>query len=355
MSKRTYVMFAIDCSGSMQGIRYETVDAYNGMLTTVKERAHEGGETLAGLVQFNYQARVKCPPTPVRDLPWLQPGQYIVGGNTALWDAVGKCIETLKAQPFVDSKDTSCLVTVVTDGEENDSMFWNSHSLRAEIAKLEATGRWTFAFQVPKGAGAKLTRVFGIAPENIREWEQTSKGAQEMGASNSAGLAGYFAGRAAGQTATRSFYQPVTTDLSSVKAKAVTSKLTDVSDRVRLYEVQKESVIKEFVEAKTKKAYVHGQAYYQLMKRELIQPTKAVLIMEKGKGAVWSGDEARALIGLPKDVAAKVSPGNHANYDVFVQSASVNRKLPRGTKLLVDLQQTTAMTPTWVEPVPATT
>jgi hypothetical protein len=41
------------------------------------------------------------------------------------------------------------------------------------------------------------------------------------------------------------------------------------------------------------------------------------------------------MIGLPANADAKVEPGNHANYDIFVQSTSVNRKLPRGTKLIV--------------------
>lgn len=31
---------------------------------------------------------------------------------------------------------------------------------------------------------------------------------------------------------------------------------------------------------------------------------------------------------------AQVKPGNHANFDIFVQSTSFNRKLVRGTKLL---------------------
>lgn len=51
----------------------------------------------------------------------------------------------------------------------------------------------------------------------------------------------------------------------------------------------------------------------------------------------WSGMPGRALVGLPTDgvTYSKVNPGNHANYDIFVKSNSVNRKLVRGTTLLV--------------------
>jgi hypothetical protein len=57
--------------------------------------------------------------------------------------------------------------------------------------------------------------------------------------------------------------------------------------------------------------------------------------MEKGSKAIYGGNAARSLIGLPYGAEAKVEPGNHANYDIFVQSTSTNRKLVRGTKLLV--------------------
>jgi len=97
----------------------------------------------------------------------------------------------------------------------------------------------------------------------------------------------------------------------------------------------KEEVIKDFVEKKTRRPYVIGTAYYQLMKTEKVQAGKGVILVEKGKPQVWAGQAARAMIGLPAGSDAKVEPGNHANYDIYVQSTSVNRKLPRGTKLIV--------------------
>jgi len=144
-----------------------------------------------------------------------------------------------------------------------------------------------------------------------------------------------------GQATTSAFYAPVTTDLSQLTQQDLEA-LDYISRRFKLMTVAKESVVQEFVEARTKRMYVVGQAYYQLMKPEKVQPHKAVLLVKKGVKAVWGGQKARELIGLPKGTPAKVTPGNHADYDIFVQSTSRNRKLPRGTKLLVDLQPWTA-------------
>jgi hypothetical protein len=111
--------------------------------------------------------------------------------------------------------------------------------------------------------------------------------------------------------------------------------LEDVASECSVYTVTAEEEISDFVERKTRKLYVRGSAYYQLTKNEIVQPNKKVLIMEKGKRAIYGGVEAREMIGLPDGAKAKVTPGNHANYDIFVQSTSSNRKLVRGTKLIV--------------------
>ncbi len=92
------------------------------------------------------------------------------------------------------------------------------------------------------------------------------------------------------------------------------------------------------MEEKTKSPYIPGSVFYQLTKTEKIQPQKMVLIMKKGGKGIYGGDEARGLIGLPASedwIEAKVKPGNHANFEIFVQSSSINRKLVRGTKVLV--------------------
>ena len=45
-------------------------------------------------------------------------------------------------------------------------------------------------------------------------------------------------------------------------------------------------------------------------------------------------NDARQLLGLP-DYEVKVSPTSHPNYDLFIQSTSVNRKLLAGQRVMV--------------------
>lgn len=80
-----------------------------------------------------------------------------------------------------------------------------------------------------------------------------------------------------------------------------------------------------------------GRGFYQLTKSELVQEKKEVVLMEKKTGHFFSGDPARALLGLKPGERAKVHALHLDKYLVFIQSTSYNRKLVAGTKLLYEV------------------
>jgi hypothetical protein len=104
-----------------------------------------------------------------------------------------------------------------------------------------------------------------------------------------------------------------------------------------------------------------GAAFYQLMKKEdEVQDYKQIVIRDKKSKVVYSGANARQMLGLPYNGTVKVVPGNHGTYDIFIQSTSVNRKLVKGTQVLYwdkvgqdySAPTTLATAPT-IQPVPA--
>lgn len=339
-----YIAIALDTSGSMGGIREDVRKAYNEMLRTIRDRtAAEGQQTYLSLVMFDSRVDVMFHPTDIRSVADIPPGGYPIRGQTALFDGVAKAVGCIQDHGNA-ADDVSYLVLVFTDGEENASFAYNAQRIRKLIEEKQQTDRWTFAFQMPPGSGKRFAQNFGIPTDNIREWEQTTKGVQEVQASTAKGLTDYLSARTVGATSVRSFY--VTTDLSSVTKKDI-KQLDDVTKQFKSYTVDKECSISSFVEYKTNEPYVIGSTFYQLTKVEKVQPTKNVLLVEKGKKTVWGGADARALIGLPPGADAKVTPGNHSDYDIYVQSTSPNRKLVRGTKVLIDTTLKNGLTPTW--------
>lgn len=110
--------------------------------------------------------------------------------------------------------------------------------------------------------------------------------------------------------------------------------MNDVTSQVQLADVTYGGeLIKPFCLNKFGK-FLTGRACYQLTKPEKIQDYKTIAIRDKLSGKVYEGGAARQLLGFPTIGDIKIAPGNTGNYEVFVQSNSVNRKLVAGTKVL---------------------
>ncbi len=246
-------------------------------------------------------------------------------------DAVEQTVNSLEKIHSTRDTDTSFLMIVLTDGEENNSKYTDGPRLKSHIERLQKTDRWSFAFVVPPGCKNMITGKLGLPEGNVIEWTQSSEGARYAGDSITRGVSHYYTTRSMGASSTKGFF---TTDLSSVKMKDVQNKLDDIQSKVKVLEVPREVAIRDFVESKLGH-YTLGSAYYELTKDEEVSPQKDVLLMEKGKKAVYGGIYARSLLNLPAGQVVKVRPGNHSNFSIFVRSDSVNRKLVRGTKVVV--------------------
>ena len=79
-----------------------------------------------------------------------------------------------------------------------------------------------------------------------------------------------------------------------------------------------------------------GRGFYQFTKSEMIQEKKEVVLRNKVTGDMFTGPEARNYIGLPFGKRGQIRPHYFEDYEVYVQSTSVNRKLVGGTKFLYE-------------------
>lgn len=255
---------------------------------------------------------------------------YITDGNaTPLFDSIGDLIETFSSLPDANDPEVSFLIMAITDGEENSSVRWKT-TLGPKIRELQATDRWTFVFRTPKGYGATLSRL-GIHAGNVLEWEQTASGMALAGEMTASAMSSYYAARASGVKSTNKFFA----DLSKVSVTEVQQTLKDISKQVTRYLVPPSddgSMIKSFIEKHV--PYVIGTAFYQLTKTETVQESKQICICDRRTGAIYSGMAARDLLGLPHLGAIRLAPVRHNDYELFVQSTSVNRKLIGDTVVL---------------------
>jgi hypothetical protein len=328
---KTHFIFVIDDSGSMLPYREIAQAAFNSVIVSAQQAAAAHKQaTTASIYSFGERIDRIRGPVPVAQLEQIS-SYYPNQGFTHLWDAVRTALT--EAQPLLDRQDTAIIVTVVTDGGHNPRIGVSTEtiqSLKPLVDMAHATGRCTLTAQVPRGQ-ERVMCLAGFSPDNVRAWAQTEQGIRELSHAQAEGFSGYMLSRSKGATATRRFFQ---TDASQIKARDL-REMDDVRTDYSVWEVPAEEEIQVFCERKSRRPYRTGAAFYQLTKKEKnIQHYKGVLLLHRNTGAIYAGTQARELIGLPIDQDAQVEPGNHGDYEIFVQSTSVNRKLVRGTKVL---------------------
>jgi hypothetical protein len=324
------ITFAIDVSGSMRPIMKNAINAFNDNLKAVRQMVKETGQdATVTLITFDDKIQTKFFNRSIDSVKELGEADLAAGGQTALFDATELAIRQLQDLEVGSNEDVSYLVNIITDGEENASRT-SSNKLNELMRKVQATDIWTLTFLVPRGGRYTLSR-FGVPDGNVMEWTATAAGVKASADATQAGIKRFFDARASGLRSVKSFY----TDLTNVSLKEVRD-LDDLSRQAEILTVTHDTNIKDFIEG-LGKTFIKGAAFYQLIGKkdsaDKVQNYKQVLIMEKGKQKIYGGDDARQLLGLP-DYETKVRPGDHGNFDIFIQSTSTNRKLKCGTKVI---------------------
>jgi len=327
---KTFVGLVTDNSGSMSSYQSAALKDFNSTIDALIDGS-KVSETSVTVVQCgaNYGRLAHVVVLPTTNLQSVKLPKYDASGcRTPLWDAVGLLVETMRAKIKLAAGDAG-LIQVTTDGYDNSSRKYNGVKIADLIKELQATDQWTFTFRVPDDDSKKTLIRYGIPADNIQVWTTTTKGLSEASADNVTAVARYYQARSTGKTKTQVFY----TNVDSIAEKTLQRTLVDVSDKVKLLTVTPgcNNVVASFIKDALGVVLKKGSLFYQLMKTETLQEYKQVLIRDKATGAMYSGAAARDLLGLPHTGTIKIKPGNHGNFDIYMQSTSVNRVLPVGT------------------------
>ena len=327
---KNYVGFVNDHSGSMISLAEAAIRDYNAMITAVKDAAsREMLDTVVSTVGIGMQGNTVERQVVISNPHVLKPvSHWTAHGYTPLYDGIGNIIELFQSLPDYESPNVSFLVSITTDGEESGSNKYDAFLIKKLICEMQKTGRWTFVFRVPKGSRHMVSNL-GVPENNIQEWETTLDGMNEATKVAQQAMDTYFTSRSSGAKSSTTFYADAT--------KVDTSALADISKEVSLYVVPDADMgieMRPFI-LRHRMECLKGAAFYQLTKTEnRVSPTKLVAIRERATGKVFSGKAARQMIGLPTNKNARLHPGDHGDFDLFIQSKSANRKLVGGTGVL---------------------
>jgi hypothetical protein len=257
-------------------------------------------------------------------------GLYKPYGNTALLDAVAQSIEDHRKIPETYG-DHAFLTYVITDGQENKSKNYTPARLTQLFNSLP--DNWTTALLVPDKSAENAALRYGFNAGSISVWDATSNaGVEAAGKQFTSVFNSYTTMRSTGTRGTKSLFN---LDANKIAVTNVKTALQEVPvTQYDVFPVRQTSAIKDYVESWTGEKYRLGSTYYQPTKPVTLQDYKKILVQDVKTGRVYEGNNIRQLLGLP-DYTVEVNPLQHPDYRMFIQSASVNRKLFPNTFILV--------------------
>lgn len=327
-----HITLVIDMSYSMRPRRAKLIEVVDAEIRHLADKSRSMNREIRVTV-YVFDDNVTCIlyDMDVLRLPSIAE-HYRPDNNTALIDATFVSIQDQRKTGQVYG-DHAFLTMVFTDGEENVSQT-PARTLAHMLDNLHENE--TVAVFVPNQQGVFHAKRHGFPAGNIAVWDATTDAGIEKGFRETVRNTydSYVAMRSTGVRSTRNLFQLGNSDQvnSSNMFKAGMRPL-DPSTYVVL-ETGAVEVIKPFVEARMG-SYKLGKAFYELVKKEKVQPQKNILIRAtKAPHDVYAGQHARELLGLP-DHEVTVEPGANSDYKIFVQSTSVNRKLLKNTELIV--------------------
>lgn len=145
----SHIIFVLDDSASMQSCRQSTIAGYNEYLQGQKEDAKKTGiKTLVSLYKFNgWQVNNVFDRKDVAEVSPLTEKDYNPQGGTNLLDAIGGVMMQINNLLIAKEKSDreSVIITILTDGEENQSRTFDNAAIKAMVEKAEAKN-WAFMF-----------------------------------------------------------------------------------------------------------------------------------------------------------------------------------------------------------------
>ncbi|MCX5380460.1 vWA domain-containing protein [Streptomyces sp. NBC_00091] len=335
-----HVALVLDASSSMSHLSRKVVEVADQQIAYLARRSQEL-EQETRVTVYVFADKVECViyDKDVLRMPSLKQ-MYRVGGMTALLAATLKSQREL-AQTAQLYGDHSFLTFVLTDGQENashrclDAPARNPRELVQAVATMIETQQdnWTLAVLVPDQMGKREAMQCGFPKDNIAIWDATStQGLEEAGQVIRQATENFMMGRAKGIRGSRAVFSTGTEAVNKDTIKAAGLTPVDAS-KYQLIPVAREAAIREWV-IECGHTFRTGGVFYQLSKSEKIQAQKQIAVLEKKTDRVYTGPEARAMLGLP-DTEVRVKPDHNDDFTIFVQSTSVNRKLVPNTRLLL--------------------
>ena len=176
---KIYNLIILDKSGSMHDIRQSAINGFNETLGSIQAAQKKYADTQEHYLTF--VTFCGCGIEYVHDNIKVSEAHKITSDDyepccvTPLYDAIGFTLSKMK-KIIKKDEDSTAIVTIITDGEENASAEYNLKQVHALIHSLKEEG-WTFAYMGTCHDVISVTTSLSIT--NVVTFERSQENTEE--------------------------------------------------------------------------------------------------------------------------------------------------------------------------------
>lgn len=179
-NEKTQIICILDRSGSM-GMNNVIVEARGGFNNFLNEQKKLKDEATITVALFDDQYELLYDDVNIQEVEEITEKEWSPRGTTALYDAIGKTVNTVKSNHNKEGhkKPDKVLVCIVTDGQENASHEYNHKAITKLISDCEEDD-WNFIYLAANQDAFAVGGSFGMSVGNTYNFTADAAGTLDM-------------------------------------------------------------------------------------------------------------------------------------------------------------------------------
>jgi len=180
------IVCILDKSGSMYDLTTATCGGFNEF---VQEQKKLPGKAKLSLVLFDTEMKTIHSGKMLEDVGELTAEDYCANGMTALMDAMGATLTSVRnriTKTLKSKRPSKVVVLIITDGLENSSVEWNRESIRSLVTDLQDNREWDFVYMGANQDSFAESAAYGIGSKYVENYIPTAGGVRGSWAAASA-------------------------------------------------------------------------------------------------------------------------------------------------------------------------
>ena len=171
----TELVFILDKSGSMAGLESDTIGGFNAMIEKQKK---EDMPCYVSTILFSGESEVIHDREKLDEIHPMTERDYVVGGCTALIDAIGGAIHHIGKlhKYFGERAPAHTMFVITTDGQENASHKYTSEQVKKMIERQKEKYGWEFLFIGANIDAVETAARYGIDKDRAVNYNADGKG-----------------------------------------------------------------------------------------------------------------------------------------------------------------------------------